>query len=108
MLNRRIKLVEGLASLSSVLVASTDEHFVSYGDFLDAAPPVFMAPDVSPVQEVGHWNHRAGKSTNEGLATNHREAEEDKGREDHAILESTHLVLLTPILLFFEIAFRGR
>lgn len=83
-------------SLHRELASNACEDLVGHDDFLSTAPPVLVAPNVTPSEEVGHRDHGASESPNERLSLDHGEEEVSSAGGNHAILEASELVLGHP------------
>ena len=95
-----------MVSLHRHLATVTGEDLVGDHDFLLAPPPVLMTPDVAPVHEVSHWQHRDSKPTHKWLPSNNWEESEGAGRCEQTILETSKLVLLNPVVVIRQVLFR--
>ena len=94
-------------SFHGELATVAAEDLVCDNDFLGASPPVLVAPNIAPVQEVGHGEHRNRESSDEGLAADHWEEHIGCGRGDNAILEASELILLHPVVILTQVPFGG-
>ena len=90
-------------SLRCELRPRSVEDFICNDGFLGASPPVLMAPLVSPVHKVGHWQHRDREPTGEALSADNWEKEESQGGPYKTILEASELVLHYPLVALLEV-----
>ena len=92
-----------MLSLHGKLAPVALQDLVSDHYFLRTAPPVFVSPNVAPTQEVGHWNHRAGKPTHECLFTDDWEEHESHRGSEEPVLQTSKLVLHDPLVAFLKV-----